>query len=129
MVAHACTLVCCAAVLLNSYKRTPDSEKLSYDLHFWIGEESTQDEYGVAAYKTVELDDLLTGTTGSSPVQHRQVMGHESELFLSYFPNGLIIEAGGIDLGKTGFTGRSGWFIDATAVRALATSVAANAAP
>ena len=63
------------AVILNSYKRTPDSEKLLYDLHFWIGAESTQDEYGVAAYKTVELDDLLTGTTGSSPVQHRQTMG------------------------------------------------------
>jgi hypothetical protein len=91
--------VCYRAVILSSYKRTPDSEKLSYDLHFWIGEESTQDEYGVAAYKTVELDDLLSGTMGSSPVQHRQVMGHESELFLSYFPNGLIIKAGGIESG------------------------------
>ena len=86
-------------VILSSYKAAPDAEKLSYDIHFWIGEESTQDEYGVAAYKTVELDDLLTGTTGSAPHQHRQTMGHETEKFLSYFPNGLIIKSGGIESG------------------------------
>ena len=65
------------------------------DLHFWIGAESSQDEYGVAAYKTVELDDLL----GGDPVQHRQTMGNETPLFLSYFPNGLVIKAGGIESG------------------------------
>lgn len=27
-----------------------------YDVHFWIWKHSTQDEYTVAAYKTVELD-------------------------------------------------------------------------
>lgn len=82
-------------ILLNTYKKDPDEAKLSFDVHFWIGEESTQDEYGVAAYKTVELDDLL----GGDPVQYRETMGHESELFLSYFPNGLIIESGGIESG------------------------------
>jgi len=88
-------LVLLLPVVLNTYKADPDAEKLSYDIHFWIGEESTQDEYGVAAYKTVELDDLL----GGAPVQHRQTMGHETEMFLSYFPNGLIIKSGGIESG------------------------------
>lgn len=82
-------------IILNTFKASEDSDKLAFDLHFWIGEESTQDEYGVAAYKTVELDDLL----GGDPVQHRQTMGHETEMFLGYFPNGLIIKSGGIESG------------------------------
>ncbi|KAJ3488416.1 hypothetical protein NLI96_g2840 [Meripilus lineatus] len=44
-------------IVLHTYKKTPDTEDLDYDLHFWIGSESTQDEAATAAYKTVELDD------------------------------------------------------------------------
>lgn len=38
-----------------------DSGKLTYSIHFWLGTETTQDESGTAAYKTVELDDSLGG--------------------------------------------------------------------
>lgn len=44
-------------------------------------------------YKTVELDTYLK----DAPVQHREVEGYESDLFLSYFPNGVRILEGGID--------------------------------
>jgi len=45
-------------IILNTFKYE-DTEELNYDVHFWIGKYSTQDEYGTAAYKTVELDTFL----------------------------------------------------------------------
>jgi len=79
-------------IVLYTYKM-PDNEALLYNVHFWIGANSTQDEYGVAAYKTVELDDLL----GDVPIQYREMEGSESELFLSYFQPGGVC-AGAIEI-------------------------------
>jgi len=81
-------------IVLNTYKPNPDSEELAFDVHFWIGKYSTQDEYGTVAYKTVELDTFLDDRA----VQHREVQGYESQLFLSYFDAVTIME-GGADSG------------------------------
>jgi gelsolin len=81
-------------IILNTYK-VPPSEELLYDVHFWIGSKSSQDEYGTAAYKTVELDTFLD----DKPIQHREVQGHESELFRSYFNNKIMTMEGGAETG------------------------------
>jgi len=80
-------------IILYTYK-VPDNEKMLYNVHFWIGLESSQDEYGTAAYKTVELDDFL----GGDPVQYREVQNAESKLFMSYFKKFTVLE-GGIESG------------------------------
>ena len=72
-----------------------ESDGLVWDIFFWIGSESSQDEYGVAAYKANELDALL----GSAPVQHREVEGEESDEFVKCFPKGITYLEGGIDSG------------------------------
>ena len=50
-------------------------------MHFWVGRNSSQDEYATSAFFTLELDEHLVGDV----VQHREIQGYESALFLSYF--------------------------------------------
>ncbi|KAK4792114.1 hypothetical protein SAY86_022549 [Trapa natans] len=63
-----------------------------HHIHYWLGKDTSQDEAGTAAIKTVELDAAL----GGRAVQYREVQGHETEKFLSYFKPCIIpIEGGG----------------------------------
>lgn len=59
--------------------------RLSWDLHFWLGLESSQDERGAAAVLTTQMDEHL----GGGPVQYRQIQGYENAKFMSLYPNGV----------------------------------------
>uniref|UniRef100_A0A8D2NPS3 Villin 1 n=1 Tax=Zosterops lateralis melanops TaxID=1220523 RepID=A0A8D2NPS3_ZOSLA len=79
-------------VLLSTRK---SGSNFSYDIHYWLGKESSQDEQGAAAIYTTQMDDHL----GSVAVQHREVQGHESDTFRAYFKQGLIYKKGGVASG------------------------------
>ncbi|XP_005395703.1 PREDICTED: villin-1 [Chinchilla lanigera] len=71
------------------------ANNLTYDIHYWIGQDSSQDEQGAAAIYTTQMDDFLKGRA----VQHREVQGNESEAFRGYFKKGLVIQRGGVASG------------------------------
>jgi len=80
-----------AFIILHSFKPAGSkSENLSHNLYFWLGKDSTQDEQGTAAYKTVELDDAL----GGRATQYREVQGYESDSFRHVF-SALVYMDGG----------------------------------
>ncbi|XP_074149051.1 gelsolin isoform X2 [Sminthopsis crassicaudata] len=82
-----------AYLILNTVKRRDGS--LQYDLHFWLGNECSQDESGAAAIFTVQMDDYLNGKA----IQHREVQGYESSTFLGYFKSGIKYKKGGVASG------------------------------
>ncbi|XP_026708804.1 villin-1 isoform X2 [Athene cunicularia] len=79
--------------ILLSTRKT--GSNFSYNIHYWLGKESSQDEQGAAAIYTTQIDDHL----GTVAVQHREVQGHESDTFRAYFKQGLIYKKGGVASG------------------------------
>jgi len=63
---------------------------LEYHVYFWLGTNSSQDEYTIAAYKTVELDAFFDGKCSQS----REVMAKESEAFRKIFPKISYLQGG-----------------------------------
>lgn len=82
-------------IVLNTYKSKGGKGAIAWDVHFWIGSESSQDEYGTAAYKTVELDDYL----GGAATQYRETEQQMSRKFQALFNNRITIMEGGIESG------------------------------
>ena len=80
-------------VILSIQKTSANN--LTYNIHFWLGNNTTPDEMGTAAYKTVELDTFLHGIA----IQNREVQGNETSLFRSYFIQGITYKLGGIESG------------------------------
>jgi len=79
-------------VLLNTIG---DDKTRHHHIHFWLGKDTTMDEAGTAAYKTVELDAVL----GGAPTNYREVQGNESHEFSLIFPKGFKILSGGVGSG------------------------------
>ena len=76
-------MACVPSIRMRSHRTTPITSRLILlSRPASLPPPSWQDEYGTAAYKTVELDTFLD----DKAVQHREVQGHESETFLDYFP-------------------------------------------
>uniref|UniRef100_A0A8C7Q9X8 Villin-1 n=1 Tax=Oncorhynchus mykiss TaxID=8022 RepID=A0A8C7Q9X8_ONCMY len=67
----------------------------TYDIHFWLGKDTSNDEQGAAAIYTTMMDEHLGGVA----VQHREAQGYESDTFRGYFKQGIIYKKGGVASG------------------------------
>jgi hypothetical protein len=61
-----CPIITSQSTIKHSFQT---KSKGQWDVHFWLGKDTSQDEMGTAAIKTVELDEGL----GGAPVQYREV--------------------------------------------------------
>lgn len=86
-------------------KTTSDKRNnLSWNIHYWLGASTSQDEAGAAAILSVGLDDKFNGAA----IQHREVQGHESNQFVSYFQPAIRYVDGGHASGFSHVTTNAG---------------------
>uniref|UniRef100_A0A673Z6P2 Villin-1 n=1 Tax=Salmo trutta TaxID=8032 RepID=A0A673Z6P2_SALTR len=71
------------------------NSSFTYDIHFWLGKDTSNDEQGAAAIYTTLMDEHLGGVA----VQHREAQGYESDTFRGYFKQGIIYKKGGVASG------------------------------
>ncbi|XP_045056136.2 villin-like protein [Desmodus rotundus] len=79
-------------IVLHVPQNLKDMQGASKDLHYWIGKEADAEAEGMAGIFMQHLQEALSGAT----VQHREVQGHESDCFCSYFRPGVIYRRGGL---------------------------------
>lgn len=63
------------------YSAIEANQELLRDIYIWIGSEATQESYGIATIKAVEMVDFFNG----SPIQYRELEGNESAKFVDLF--------------------------------------------
>ncbi|EIE20445.1 actin depolymerizing protein [Coccomyxa subellipsoidea C-169] len=76
-------------IILNT--KQAGGGKVSHDIHFWQGKESSQDDTGASAILAEQLDAAM----GGKPKEFREVQGSESPEFLQIFKGGVKYLAGG----------------------------------
>lgn len=67
-------------VVLHTSKQ-PGSEEFRFDIHFWVGKYTSNEDYARAAFKAIELDVLME----KKAILHREVQGEESNRLKTYF--------------------------------------------
>ncbi|TYJ02658.1 hypothetical protein E1A91_A13G245000v1 [Gossypium mustelinum] len=89
-----CIVVCNITICL-AQTFASKSGVLRHDIHYWLGKDTSQDEAGAAAVKTIELDAAL----GGRAVQYREVQDQETNKFLSLFKPCIMPREGGVATG------------------------------
>ncbi|KAL4341070.1 hypothetical protein GQ457_08G002370 [Hibiscus cannabinus] len=63
---------------------------LRHEIHYWLGKDTSKDEAGAAAIKTIELDAAL----GGRAVQYREAQGNETDKLISLFKPCILPQEG-----------------------------------
>uniref|UniRef100_A0A8C4LFX8 Villin like n=1 Tax=Equus asinus asinus TaxID=83772 RepID=A0A8C4LFX8_EQUAS len=82
-------------IVLHVPQSLKATQRVSNDLHYWVGKQAGADAQGAAETFVQHLQEALH----DAPVQHREAQEHESDCFRSYFRPGIIYRKGGLACG------------------------------